>query len=117
MHVGTIIEFKDATFFESEFPMKNAPSTSNQEPIIPHEQFISIKHIEEPHVQKPEEDDTVVTRKSKRRMTAKSFSDDYIVYIVDDTPRTIEEVYSSPDADIWKEAVQSEMDSIMSNRT
>ena len=31
------------------------------------------------------------------------------------TPTTIEEAYSSPDADLWKEAVRSEMDSIMSN--
>jgi hypothetical protein len=36
---------------------------------------------------------------------------------VDDTPRTIEEAYSSPDADYCKEAVRSEMDSIMSNGT
>jgi hypothetical protein len=36
---------------------------------------------------------------------------------VDDTPKIIEEAYSSPDADLWKEAVQSEMDSIMSNGT
>jgi hypothetical protein len=36
---------------------------------------------------------------------------------VDDTPSTIEEAYSSPDADFWKEAIRSEMDSIMSNAT
>jgi hypothetical protein len=36
---------------------------------------------------------------------------------MDDTPRIIEEVYSSPDANLGKEAVRSEMDSIMSNRT
>ena len=65
----------------------------------------------------PKEDDIVVTQKSKRQRTAKSFGDDYIVYLVDDIPRTIEEVYSSPDADLWKEAVWSEMDSIMSNGT
>ena len=45
------------------------------------------------------------------------FGDDFIVYLVDDTPRTIEEAYSSPDADYWKEMVRSEMDSIMSNGT
>jgi hypothetical protein len=33
------------------------------------------------------------------------------------TPKTIAEAYSSPDADYWKEAVRSEMDSIMSNGT
>ena len=36
---------------------------------------------------------------------------------MDDTPKTIEEAYSSPDADYWKEAVRSEMDSFMSNGT
>ena len=59
----------------------------------------------------PEEDDIVVTQKRMRQRTAKSFGDDYIVYLVDDIPRTIEEAYSSPDA------VRSEMDSIMSNGT
>ena len=64
-----------------------------------------------------EEDNNETLRKSKRQMTAKSFGDDFIVYLVDDTPRTIEEAYSSPDTDYWKEAVRSEMDSIMSNGT
>ena len=50
-------------------------------------------------------------------MTVKSFGDDFIVYLMDDTPRTIEEAYSSPDADYQKKAMRSEMDSIMSNRT
>jgi hypothetical protein len=61
MHVGTIMVSRDATFFESEFPMKNAPSTINHESIIPHEQFIPIEHSEEPHVHNPEGDDIVVT--------------------------------------------------------
>jgi hypothetical protein len=47
----------------------------------------------------------------------KSFGDDYTVYLVDDTPSTIEEAYSSPDADFWKEVIRSLMDSIMSNET
>jgi hypothetical protein len=63
------------------------------------------------------QDDDVSTRKSKRPRITKSFSDAYIVYLVDDTPSTIEEAYSSPDADFWKEAIRSEMDSIMSNET
>jgi hypothetical protein len=39
------------------------------------------------------------------------------VYLVDDTLTTIEQTYSSPDADLWKEVVRSEMDSNMSNGT
>jgi hypothetical protein len=34
---------------------------------------------------------------------------------MDDTPKTIEEAYSSLDVDLWKEAVHSKMESIMSN--
>jgi hypothetical protein len=68
-------------------------------------------------VQNPMEDDNVTIRKSKKPRTTKSFGDDYIVYLVDDTPSNIEEAYSSPDADFWKEAIRSEMNSIISNGT
>jgi hypothetical protein len=54
---------------------------------------------------------------SKRQRTTKSFGDDFVVYLMDDTPKTIEKAYSSSDADYWKEVVKSEMDSIMSNGT
>nr|ABA91121.1 retrotransposon protein, putative, Ty1-copia subclass [Oryza sativa Japonica Group] len=108
---------RDATFFENEFPMKYTPSTSSKETVMPHEHFAPIEHNDQTPEENPEEDNIVDTRKSKRQRVAKSFGDDYIVYLVDDTPRTIEEAYSSPDADYWKEAVRSEMDSIMSNGT
>jgi hypothetical protein len=36
-------------------------------------------------MQKSKENDIVVTRKSKRKNTIKSFGIDYIVYLVDDT--------------------------------
>jgi hypothetical protein len=87
--------------------MKVAPSMTSHKSIIPyeHENFIPIEQIEEPHTQNPEEDDIIVTRKRKRQRIVKSFGDDYIVYLVDDTPTTIEQAYSSPDTDLWKEAV------------
>jgi len=34
---------------------------------------------------------------------------------VDDTLTTIKEAFFSPDADLWKEAIRNEMDSIISN--
>jgi hypothetical protein len=48
MHVGTIIESRDAIFFKSKFPLKNTPSITSHESIIPHEQFIPIEHSKEP---------------------------------------------------------------------
>jgi hypothetical protein len=61
--------------------------------------------------------DNKTSKKSKRQRIAKYFGDDFIVYLVDDTSRTIEEAYSSLDADYWKEAIKSELDSIISNGT
>jgi hypothetical protein len=49
--------------------------------------------------------------------TVKSFGDDFIVYLMDDTPKTIADVFASPNADDWKKAVCSEMDLILSNGT
>jgi hypothetical protein len=43
--------------------------------------------------------DNETLKKSKRQKIVKSFGDDFIVYLMDDTPRTIEETYSSLDAD------------------
>lgn len=36
---------------------------------------------------------------------------------MDDVPRTLSEAYASPDAEYWKEAVRSEMDSIITKGT
>jgi hypothetical protein len=63
------------------------------------------------------EDNNEAPTRSKRQRTAKSLGNDFIVYLVDDTHTTISEALASPDADYWKEAVQSEMDSILANGT
>jgi hypothetical protein len=120
MHVGTIMESNDATFFEDIFPMKDMPNSSNQEiPTLSTQELSVIPEstIAMEHVENPEEDDNETPVRSKRRRTAKSFGDDFIVYLVDDTPRTLSEAYASSDADYWKEAVRSEMDSILANGT
>ena len=118
IYEGTIMESRDATFFEDEFPMKNTPSISSHNSISSEDVHELINNDDfETHVETPEEDNNIVTRKSKRQRIAKSFGDDFIIYLAENTPTTIAEAYSSIDADLWKEAVQSEMDSIMSNGT
>src|SRR4051812_16954904 len=120
MHVGTIMESNDATFFEDIFPMKGMSNSSNQEMTSSSSQDFSI--FPEPtmpieHFDDPVEDDNEAPKRSKRQRTAKLFGDDFIVYLVDDTPTSISEAYASQDADYWKEAVRSEMDSILANGT
>jgi hypothetical protein len=80
----------------------------------PSENFDHAEHTPEPiH----EEIDCDAPRRSKRLRTAKSFGDDFTIYLVDDTSKTIAETFASSDANDWKEAVYSEMDPILSNGT
>ena len=118
MHVDSINESRDAIFFENIFPMKDMHSTSRFSSEITPESVapIVIETSEQPvkHEEILEKDASEAPRRSKRQRVAKSFGDDFTVYLVDDTPTTIAEAYASLDADDWKEAVQSEMDSILS---
>ncbi|KAK1616578.1 hypothetical protein QYE76_022095 [Lolium multiflorum] len=84
--------------------------------IVP-ESSTSNEYFEQSHEIVIEKDDNEAPKRSKRRRIEKSFGDDFIVYLVDDTPTSIAEAYASPDADDWKEAVHNEMDSILSNGT
>jgi hypothetical protein len=47
----------------------------------------------------------LLERARYRGLKKKSFGDDFIVYLLDDTPTTITEAFASPDADDWKEIV------------
>jgi hypothetical protein len=121
VHVDTFLEYRDVTFFENIFPMKKSYSMSSlpinviaDTTLEPSENFDHAEHTPE---QIHEEIDSEASRRSKRPRTAKSFDDDFTVYLIDDTPKTIVEVFASPDVDDWKEAVRSEMDSILSNAT
>ncbi|KAK1619091.1 hypothetical protein QYE76_024608 [Lolium multiflorum] len=118
MHVGTIMESNDATFFEDIFPMKETSSSSTQEmPSSSTQELFPEPTMAIEHSENPVEDDNEPPKRSKRQRTVKSFVHDFIVYLVDDTPTSILEAYASLDADYWKEAVRSEMDSILANGT
>ncbi|WVZ99677.1 LOW QUALITY PROTEIN: hypothetical protein U9M48_044940 [Paspalum notatum var. saurae] len=117
MYVDTIMESRDATFFENFFPMKDMHSTSRFSFEITPELNAPTEAFEPPREISPEEDNNEAPRKSKRQRVEKSFGNDFIVYLVDDTPMSLSEAYASSDADNWKEAVQSELDSILSNGT
>ncbi|KAK3124899.1 hypothetical protein QOZ80_7BG0595810 [Eleusine coracana subsp. coracana] len=121
VHVNSLMESRDVTFFENIFPMKDLHSMSRLSSDViaettPEPSAFS-DHAEQTLEPIHEEIDSEAPRRSKRQKTAKYFGDDFTVYLVDDTPRTISEAYASPDADDWKEAVHSEMDSILSNGT
>ncbi|KAK1620517.1 hypothetical protein QYE76_026034 [Lolium multiflorum] len=107
MNVGTIFESRDATFFEDIFPMRDMHGISSWESDPIHETPMESDEESDDENLDSDEDDNEAPTRSKRQRTAKSFGNDFIVYLVDDTPTTISEALASPDADYWKEAVKA----------
>ena len=85
------------------------PSSSNNIPEL--ETLVEHSHDNN------EDDSEIAPRRSKRQRIAKSVTDDFTIYLVDDTPTSILEAYASPNVEYWKDVVHSEMDSITANGT
>jgi hypothetical protein len=103
VHVDTFLKSHDVTFFENIFPMKNLYGMSSLPSNMiadttpePSENFDHAEHTPEPIHEKI---DNEAPRRSKRPMTAKSFGDDFTIYLMNDTLKTIGEAFTSPDAD------------------
>jgi hypothetical protein len=103
VYIDTFLESRDVTFFENIFPMKNLYGMSNLPANVladtspePSKNSDHVEHTPEPiH----EEIDSESPRRSKRPRTAKSFGNDFTIYLVDDIPKTIVEAFASPDVD------------------
>ncbi|KAL0392633.1 UNVERIFIED_CONTAM: Retrovirus-related Pol polyprotein from transposon TNT 1-94 [Sesamum radiatum] len=89
IEVNTILEFRDAMTNVGVNP--NSASLSHEESDIP--------------------------RRSKRARVVKDFGSDFVTYNIEDDPVTFKDAMASLEAKQWKEAVKSEMDSIVSNGT
>ncbi|KAK3003471.1 hypothetical protein RJ639_019380 [Escallonia herrerae] len=56
-------------------------------------------------------------KRSKRARMSTSFGPDFLTYLLENEPRSYCEAMSSPEAPHWKEAINSEIESIMQNHT
>jgi hypothetical protein len=56
-------------------------------------------------------------RRSKRARVEKDFGPDYYVFNLEENPSNLKEALDSPDTIFWKEVVNDEMDSLISNKT
>jgi hypothetical protein len=117
VQVNALTKSCDATFFEDIFPMKDRVATRSEASTsyTPEPTTVSLPPI---YTEQPIEDNnTDAPRRSKRQRVEKSFGDDFIVYLLDDTPKTLTEAYASTNVEHWKEAIQNEMESILTNGT
>ena len=108
IHQNTIMESRNASFFEDVFPYgsKEKPSSSK-------------RVLETIHETSKDEDTDgeVEPRRSKRAKTEKSFGPDFLTYMLEGEPQTYKEAVNSTESLIWKEVIKSEINSILHNHT
>ncbi|WVZ07142.1 hypothetical protein V8G54_020488 [Vigna mungo] len=97
---NSIIETKNAEFFEHVFPLK-------------------VSEMSHPADDNNHNSDTIneVLRRSKRQREETSFGDDFYIYLVDSDPTSFVEATSALDAKQWDKAIRIEIESILNNNT
>ena len=106
---NVVIESLDAIFHEDKFSYVSR--NSGGEEITKDNAFASTSSLEDQHMS------DIEPRRSKRVRKEKDYGPDYYVYNLEEIPNTIEEALSSPDSIFWQEAINDEMDSLISNKT
>ena len=118
IHVNTITESRNSSFFEDIFLCKD-----KQHPKCAREEIDVVTSINEASTSGTSaikgEDVVDKTRRSKLARKGKSFGEDFmIIFLAENDPKSYAEaMYNNPDADFWKEAVNSEFDSILQSHT
>ncbi|KAA0045096.1 ty1-copia retrotransposon protein [Cucumis melo var. makuwa] len=132
----TINESRDAEFFEHVFPLKQslyAPSLSKRMHDPENPSIVSETPVSET-VDTSNLRCELKLRRSKRQRTEKSFGPDFLstfiverrdeidcnftnLYLIDEDPKTYQEALNSVDSSMWKEAIKSELDSLVVNHT
>ena len=100
MEVNSIIENKNANFFENIFPWKTKGQQVQRNLII-----------------ESSEPSKLELRRNKREKKKTNLGDNFYSFLVDGDPRSFKEAMTSYDAPLWKEAISSEIESIMHNHT
>ena len=111
---NTIIESAEADFFENIFSYKDKEKQiSNPRKRVLDDQLSQDQRDNNSEVQQDNDE----PRRSKRAKVSKDFGPDYMTYIVNEEPQTYKAAMESSEAPYWKEAIQSEIDSIVHNNT
>ncbi|XP_074570564.1 uncharacterized protein LOC141827228 [Curcuma longa] len=106
IHKNSIIESRNVSFFEDVFPYKSREEASSSKR--------TFETQEEEHEGEPEE---VELRRSKRARVEKSYGSDFITFMLESEPQNYTEALRSSEGPHWKEAIASEITSILQNHT
>jgi len=122
MHVNTIIESRNASFFEHIFPYKKNeividPDSEDTRMSSEVEETSSTKRTFDDAIGDNENQKVDEPRRGKRVRTSKSFGPDFLTFLLEKEPQSFKEAMSGPEAPLWKEAINSEVESILQNHT
>ncbi|KAJ9556753.1 hypothetical protein OSB04_011367 [Centaurea solstitialis] len=121
VHINTIIESAEAEFFETSFPYKDKeksisiPKKRGNDDITPQDESNPCTNPNGEGTSKVQID--IEPRRSKRGKIAKDFGPDYMTFNVEGEPLSYKAAMDSSEAPYWKEAIQSEIESILQNNT
>ena len=108
IHKNTIMESRNASLFEDVFPCK-----SKVEPNSSKRALGTINEIS----QDENDNGEVEPKRSKRARVKKSFSLDFLTYLLKREPRTYKEAMNSTEGLMWKEVIDSDIESMLHNHT
>ncbi|TYK15379.1 ty1-copia retrotransposon protein [Cucumis melo var. makuwa] len=130
----TINESRDAEFFEHVFPLKQSLSSISKRMHDPENPSIVSETPISEIVNTSNLRCELELRRSKRQRTEKSFGPDFLstfiverrdeidcnftnLYLIDEDPKTYQETLNFVESSMWKEAIKSELDSLVMNHT
>ena len=113
IHKNTIIESRNASFFEEVFPYKSTQGSSSSKRT--RETTNESSQDQEQEVENEEVEDE--PRRSKRTRIEKSFGPNFLTHLLKSESQTFQEAMGSSKEPQWKEVIKSEIDSIMQNHT
>ena len=106
IHKNAIMEARNALFFENVFPCKSKYGSSSSK-------RTNETVNEESHDSEDEQGVQTKPKRSKRTRVEKSFGLEFLTYLLENEPQNYEEAVSSSEGPLWKEAIKSEVDSIL----
>ncbi|GJZ72824.1 retrotransposon protein, putative, ty1-copia subclass [Tanacetum coccineum] len=113
------MESRNASFFENTFPCltKETRSSSRSDGEVVQDKRQRYDNDLEDERQDQNEEEEVEPRRSKRARNEKSIGPDFVSFMVKNEPTSYREAVTSSEGHQWREAIKSEIESILQNHT
>ncbi|GKA04855.1 retrotransposon protein, putative, ty1-copia subclass [Tanacetum coccineum] len=115
---NTVMESRNASFFEHIFPCllkETGSSSSLDDKVVQDKRQRDDNDLQDERQDQTEEE--VEPRRSKRARNEKSFGPDFVSFMVENEPTSYREAVTSSEGQQWREAIKSEIESILQNHT